>query len=245
MKKIVRRAFNLLGLDLKRHVPRPTHTLPTLLELYGVETVFDIGANIGMSGQYFRNVGFAGKIVSCEPVSRYFKELERKSAADPAWLCENTAVGERAGELEINVTGGGGGASSFLQMTPAVTEHAPELAVVSKERVKVTTLDALARKHYPAGDRLFLKLDVQGYERNVLEGGPETLSRVVGLRVELSVLKCYEGEPLLCDMLPYLDGLGFKLCGIEPAWSDERTQEVFQLDGIFCRPERVRAGAGG
>lgn len=245
VKKIVRRGFNLLGLDLKRHVPRPAHTLPTLLELYGVETVFDIGANIGMSGQYFRNVGFAGKIVSCEPVSSFFNELERKSAADLAWLCENVAVGEREGELEINVTGGGGGASSFLQMTPAVTEHAPELAIVSKERVKVTTLDALARKHYPAGERLFLKLDVQGYERNVLEGGPETLARVVGLRVELSVLKCYEDEPLLCDMLPYLDGLGFKLCGVEPAWADERTQELFQLDGIFCRPERLRRAVGG
>jgi FkbM family methyltransferase len=245
MNNFVRRGFNLIGLDVRRHMPRPPHRLHTLLELYGVETVFDIGANIGMSGQYFRNVGFRGKMVSCEPVSRYYKELERKSAGDSAWLCENVAVGEREGELEINVTGGGGGASSFLQMTPAVTEHAPELAVVGRERVRVTTLDALARKHYPAGDRLFLKLDVQGYERNVLEGGPETLARVVGMRIELSVLKCYEDEPLMCEMLPYLDGLGFKLCGIEPAWSDERTQEVFQLDGIFCRHERLRQAAGG
>jgi FkbM family methyltransferase len=240
VKKIVRRGFNLLGLDIKRHIPSPAHALPTLLELYGVEAVFDLGANIGMSGRYFRNVGFRGKIVSCEPVSRYYRKLEEASARDPLWLCENTAVGEREGELEINVTGGGGGASSFLQMTPAVTEHAPELAVVERERVRITTLDALARRHYPAGDRLFLKLDVQGYERNVLEGGAETLPRVVGLRIELSVLKCYEGEQLLCDMLPYLDRLGFKLCGIEPAWSDARTQEVFQLDGIFCRTDRLR-----
>lgn len=245
MTNFIRRGFNLIGLDVRRHLPRPPHRLHTLLELYGVETVFDLGANAGVSGQYFRNVGFRGKIVSCEPVSRYYKELESKAAGDSAWLCENVAVGEREGELEINVTGGGGGASSFLQITPAVTERQPEFAVISKERVKVTTLDALARKHYPSGDRLFLKLDVQGYERNVLEGGPETLARVVGLRVELSVLKCYEGEPLMCDMLPFLDGLGFKLCGIETAWSDERTQEVFQLDGIFCRPERVKRATGG
>lgn len=243
MKEIVRRGFNLLGLDLKRYDPRPAHALHTLLELYRVETVFDIGANRGMSGQYFRNVGFRGKIVSCEPVSRPFKVLERRCAQDPLWLCENVAVGEREGESEINVTGGGGGASSFLEMTPTVTKHAPKLTVLGRERVRVTTLDALARKHYPAGDRLFLKLDVQGYERNVLEGGAETLARVVGLRVELSVLKCYEGEQLLCSMLPHLDGLGFKLCGIEPAWSDARTQEVFQLDGIFCRVDRLTRSA--
>ena len=240
MKKIVKRGVNLFGLDLKRHIPRPPHTLPTLLELYGVETVFDLGANIGMSGQYLRNLGFRGKIVSCEPVARYYEELKRNSARDPQWLCERVAVGDAEGESEINVTGGSGGASSFLTMTPAVTEHAPELAVVAHERVRVTTLDALARKHYPAGDRLFLKLDVQGYERNVLEGGRATLDRVVGMRIELSVLKCYEGEPLLCDMLPYLYGLGFSLAGIEPAWSDKRTQEVFQLDGMFFRTDRLR-----
>ena len=55
---------------------------------------------------------------------------------------------------------------------------------------------------------------------------------------ELSVLQCYEGEPLLCDMLPYLQSLGFSLAGIEPAWSDPRTQEVFQLDGMFVRTDR-------
>lgn len=239
MKKIVQGGLHLLGLDLKRHIPNPPHALRTLLELYGVETVFDLGANIGMSGQYFRNLGFGGKIVSCEPVGRFFRELERKAAADPLWDCENVAVGDAEGEAEISVTGGGGGASSLLPMTPEVTEHAPELAVVGSERVRVTTLSDLARRHYPEGERLFLKLDVQGYERKVIEGGRDVLDRVVGMRVEMSLLKCYEGEPLLCDMLPYLDGLGFKLTGIEPAWSDERTQEVFQLDGIFFRPERA------
>lgn len=239
LKKAVKSALNMLGVDLRRHVPNPAHALPTLLDLYGVETVFDLGANVGMSGQYFRNIGFGGKIVSCEPVGRFFRELERKAAGDPLWACENVAVGDAAGESEISVTGGGGGATSFLPMAAGVTERAPELAVVGRERVRVTTLSDLARRHYPAGDRLFLKLDVQGYERKVIEGGRDVLGRVVGMRVELSVLRCYEGEPLLCDMLPYLDGLGFKLTGIEPAWSDARTQEVFQLDGIFFRPDRL------
>lgn len=239
LKKTIKSGLHLFGVDVRRHDPSPAHALRTLLDLYRVETVFDLGANAGMSGLYFRSVGFGGKIVSCEPVGRFYRELERKAEGDPLWLCENVAVGDEAGELEINVTGGGGGASSFLPMTSAVTEHAPELAVVARERVRVTTLSDLARRHYPEGDRLFLKLDVQGYERNVIEGGRDVLGRVVGLRVELSVLKCYEGEPLLCDMLPYLDGLGFKLAGIEPAWSDERTQEVFQLDGIFFRPDRL------
>ncbi len=238
LKNVVRRVLRSAGLDVRWYRGNPPHSLEALLALYGVDTVFDIGANIGMSGRYLRNLGFRGTIVSCEPVLRYYRELERESANDPRWLCENVAVGDTEGEMEINVSGAGGASSSFLQITPEATAHVPELAFIGHERVRVRTVDALAREHYPRGNRLFLKLDVQGYERNVLEGARETLDRIVGLRIELSVLKCYEGEPLLCDMLPDLQSLGFSLAGIEPAWSDPRTQEVFQLDGMFVRTDR-------
>jgi FkbM family methyltransferase len=240
LKNVLRRALNSAGLDVRWHVERPPHALQTLLDLYRVDTVFDIGANAGMSGQYFRNIGFRGTIVSFEPVRRYYHELERKAAKDSRWFCENVAVGDSEGELEINVSGASGATSSFLEMTPAVTKNEPALAFVDREHVRVTTVDALARDHYPRGDRLFLKLDVQGYERKVLAGARQTLDRIVGLRIELSILKCYEDEPLLCEMLPYLQSLGFALAGIEPAWSDPRTQEVFQLDGMFVRTDRLR-----
>ena len=238
LKNVIRRLLRSAGLDVRWYRGAPPHSLEALLALYGVDTVFDIGANAGMSGRYLRNLGFRGTIVSCEPVLRYYRELEREAANDPSWLCENIAVGDAEGEMEINVSGAGGASSSFLQITSAATAHVAELAYVARERVRVRTVDALAREHYPRGDRLFLKLDVQGYERNVLEGARETLDRIVGLRIELSVLQCYEGEPLLCDMLPYLQSLGFSLAGIEPAWSDPRTQEVFQLDGMFVRTDR-------
>jgi FkbM family methyltransferase len=211
-----------------------------LLEQYAVDAVFDIGANSGMSGEFFRNIGFRGRIVSFEPVAACFRALQQKATGDPLWLCENAAIGDREGEAEINVTGAGGAASSLLRMTPEVTRRAPELAVVGRERVRMTTLDAAARKHYPSGDRLFLKLDVQGYERPLLEAACEALDRVVGMRIELSLIQSYDGAALLGDMIPFLGRLGFRLAGIDPAWSDPRTQEVFELDGMFVRTERAR-----
>lgn len=238
LKNLVRRGLHRAGLDVRRYRGHAPHSLEALLALYGVDTIFDIGANAGMSGRYFRNLGFRGTIVSFEPVLRYYRELERESAKDPRWFCENVAVGDAEGELEINVSGAGGASSSFLEATPALTMHVPELATVARERVRIRTVDSLAADYYPHGDRLFLKLDVQGYERNVLEGARQTLDRIVGLRIELSLLKSYDDEPLLCDMLPHLQSLGFSLAGIEPAWSDPRTQEVFQLDGMFVRTGR-------
>jgi FkbM family methyltransferase len=196
-----------------------------------------------MSGRYFRNLGFKGKIVSFEPVGRYYKLLAQEAAGDPLWTCENAAVADAEGEQEINVSGGAGGASSFLKKTGTTWESAPELEYVGRERVRVTTVDRAAREHYREGDRLFLKLDVQGYERKVLEGAGRTLPSVVGLRVELSVSQTYEGEPSMADMIDYLYGLGFRLCAVDAAWSDPRTREVFQMDGVFFRVAAIGGDA--
>lgn len=239
LKQTLKRGGQLLGLDVRWHIPHREHELATLLELYQVDTIFDIGANIGNSGDYFRNLGFKQKIVSFEPVSYLYRRLEQKAAPDALWLCENAAIGDAEGELEINVSGDGGSASSFLEMTDTIKDNAPELSYTGRETVKVKTLDGVIDRYYPEGDRLFLKLDVQGYEKNVLQGARLSLPRIVGLKIEMSVVKSYRDEPLIYDMLPYLYDLGFKLTGIEAAWSNRVTQEVYQVDGFLFRSDRL------
>lgn len=237
MKSLVRAAFDAAGLNFRRY--DPLHDLGRLLKLYGVEAVFDVGANMGMSGRYFRNLGFKGPIVSFEPTALNFPRLEQAAAGDPQWSCLKLALGDAEGEAEINVSGGSGGASSFLKATPDLTRHAPELATVHTEKVKLSTVDRVAPDYYPEGDRLFLKLDVEGFEKRVIEGARETLPRVVGMRIELSLIPTYESGLTICDMLPYVYGLGFRLCGIEEAWSDQQTAETFGVDGVFFRTEKA------
>jgi FkbM family methyltransferase len=235
MKSLLKTALRSVGVNVRRY--DPTHDLAELLKLYQVETVFDVGANAGMSGRYFRNLGFTGKLVSFEPVSRYYKMLAAEANGDPLWTCINAAVAEAEGEQEINVSGGQGGASSFLNKTGNTWSSSPELEYVDRERVRVTTIDRAAQEHYPAGERLFLKLDVQGYERKVLEGASQTLARIVGLRIELSVSPTYEDEPPMFEIMDFLSQQGFRLCAIEPAWSNVKTREIYQMDGVFFRTE--------
>lgn len=239
IKRSIKQAFHLVGADIRWHIPQPRHCLPTLLELYKVDTIFDIGANAGVSGEYFRNIGFKQKIVSFEPVGHLYRQLEQRVNNDSLWDCENTAIGDALGELTLNVSGDCGGASSFLRMTDNIVINAPELAVIGQEIVKVKTIDSLIGTYYPKGNRLFLKIDVQGFEKNVIEGARASLERIVGMKIELSLVKNYENENLLCDMLPYLYGLGFRLCAVEHAWSNLATQELYQIDGILFRPEML------
>jgi len=241
-KQAVQRVFRRLGLDVRWHVPRPVHALSTLLDLYGVDTVFDVGASAGNSGQYLRNIGFGGRIVSFEPVSAVYRQLAARAANDPLWVCENIALGEAPGERRIHLSGGGGISSSLLDGTGHLEAVAPELATVGGEMVRVDTLESAIARQYPRGSRLFLKIDAQGYERRILESAGGQLEKVVGMRIELSLVRSYEGAPLLAEMMSYLDGLGFRLCGIEEAWANRATQEVYEVDAILCRTERAGDG---
>jgi FkbM family methyltransferase len=242
-KQAVQRLLHRLGLDVRWYVPRPVHALSTLLDLYNVDTVFDIGASTGNSGQYLRNIGFGGRIVSFEPVSAVYRQLAARAANDPMWQCENIALGDEAGERRIHVSGAGGVSSSLLASTGHMEAQEPSLRTVGSEMVRVETLHSVVERHYPRGSRLFLKIDAQGYEKQILEGARSQLEKVVGMRIELALVRSYEGAPLMTDMLPYLTGLGYRLCGIEEAWSNRATQEVYEVDAVLFRTERAGGGS--
>jgi FkbM family methyltransferase len=212
-----------------------------MFELYGVDAIFDIGANIGMSAESYRAAGFRGPIVSFEPVPSLYAELKRRSQADQLWHTVPLALGSQCGHAEIHVTGGHAGATSLLQMTDNVVKHAPDQAVVDTQRIELSTVDDVMAEHYPDGDRLFLKIDVQGYERQVLEGAQQSLPRIVGMKLELSLVENYLGETLLTEMLPMLYDLGYRAVCIERAWGNDSTQEIFQVDVTCFRVERARS----
>jgi FkbM family methyltransferase len=213
--------------------------LAVLFNLYKVNAIFDIGANIGMSAELFRSIGFRHLIVSFEPVSHLFSQLKDRAVKDPLWYIENVALGDAIGEGEINVSGGHAGASSILEMTENVIKNAPDQCVVRKEKIRIKTLDSLINDYYVMGDRLFLKIDVQGYEKNVLDGAMQSLSRVIGIGMEMSIVKNYEGEQLIGDILPYIYSLGFRLVSLERGWSNPVTGEIYQINGIFFRTDKL------
>lgn len=211
--------------------------LSKLFSLYGVDIIFDIGANIGQSGEHFRHIGFKREIVSFEPVDFLYAELQRRAEKDVGWHTRNIALGDQPGQVAINVSGGHAGASSILEMTDNVRINAPDQAVVRQEIIAIDTVDAMMATYYPHGDRCFLKIDTQGYERNVLAGAAQSLERVIGIKLEMSLKKNYEGETMMTEMIPHLYELGFRLVHLEDGWSNAESKELYQVDGTFFRTE--------
>ncbi|MBK8275091.1 MAG: FkbM family methyltransferase [Nitrospira sp.] len=238
LKRPIQAVLGNFGLEVRRKQVREQTKLETLLAQYRVDMVFDVGANIGQYGPWFRWIGFDKAIVSFEPISHLFQQLSQNAKSDPKWLVEQVALGEKEGSCVINVSGGHGGASSLLTMTEHVVKNAPDQAVIRQEEIRVTTVEKMMEKYYPEGDRLFLKIDAQGYERNVIEGIGSELYRVIGLKVEMSLVENYCGELLMVDMLSRLNNMGFHLVEFENGWSNEKTGEMYQVDGVFFRTDR-------
>src|SRR5262245_26822768 len=100
----------------------------------GVELVLDVGANTGQFARSLRTDGYAGKIISFEPLSAAFAVLQHKCAQDRDWECHNLAIGDAEGSATINVSANSL-SSSLLPVRARTLEIEPRIAYVAQETV--------------------------------------------------------------------------------------------------------------
>jgi len=208
----------------------------------GVTVLVDGGANVGQFAAAMRSSGWQGRIVSFEPLPDAFAALAETAASDPSWEVENVALGAAAGSATINVAGNSM-SSSLLPMLDTHLNAAPDSAYTSAATVDVVRLDDTLRDRIEMSDRVLIKLDCQGYEREVLAGAAGTIGQTVMMVVELSFVPLYEGGILFDEALSLLRGLGFALVTIEPVFADPVTQEMLSVDGCFVAVGAVGKGA--
>ena len=144
------------------------------------------------------------------------------------------ALGHQDGTITLNLAANSA-SSSVLPMLPAHAAADPESRYIGSENVDLRTLDSVEKDFVTKAERIFLKLDVQGFEHKVLQGAEEFLNRVLGIQIELSLLPLYEGEHLFDPMLHYLEDLGYDLWSVIPGFVDPATSRLLQVDAIFFR----------
>jgi FkbM family methyltransferase len=236
LARVVRAPLRRLGVDLIRYDAEHVVGLQRrrLLEERGIDLVLDVGANEGQYAETIRRNGYEGRIVSFEPLASAYAELERRATAVPGWATHPFALGATNGTALLHVAGNSM-SSSLLAMAPRHVESAPESAYLAEQEIDVRTLDAVAPDLVGPRDRLWLKIDTQGYEIPVLRGAERTLERVEVIEAELSLVELYEGQELFGDVVAYLSARGFGNWFIEPVFRDPARGEILQVDGIFAR----------
>jgi len=83
----------------------------------------------------------------------------------------------------------------------------------------------------------FVKLDVQGYELQVLEGFDRHLPTCQVLQMELSLVPIVPGAPIISDVTAYLKARGFEMFDVDEVIRAPSDGAVWQIDALFCRNE--------
>ena len=187
----LRAGINRAGFDLHRDHFRSRFV--AFLRDRDIDAVLDVGANTGQFGQALRQAKFAGRILSVEPLSAAYEALAARAGSDPRWDTERAAVSDAPGTITMNVSGNSV-SSSVLPMLDTHADAAPASRYVSVEEVSATTVDELMRRHRLRAETTLLKIDVQGYEKAVLDGAAATLARIGGVKTELSLVPLYDGR---------------------------------------------------
>ena len=236
LARMIRKAAKRAGfsIDYISPITDPYETLAFFGQQAGATTILDVGANEGQFAGLMLRTAWAGKILSFEPLSAAHAALSTAAVKVPRWeVAPRMAVGATAGTAQINVSGNSQ-SSSLLPMLDRHRVAAPQSAYIQIEEVQVRTLpEALAGRD--PGERYVMKLDVQGFEAQVIEGAAPILDRCPVIFLEMSLQPLYEGELLFTDLSAMLIGLGYRCVGLRPSYFDPATREIMQVDGTFVR----------
>jgi methyltransferase, FkbM family len=234
LNKIIGETARIAGYQITR-IPIRFGGVEKFLLSGDINVVIDIGANVGHFGLDLRKFGFKGKIYSFEPLSTAYNELAARAGKDEyGWKTFNMAIGETDTISEINIAANSD-SSSLRGMLPLHLENAPESKYIGKEKVIVKKLDSLFPELCTGEDKVWLKIDTQGYEINVLEGAGNVLQFVDFLQLEMSFVPLYDNQMLFEEMHNYLSNKGFSRISIQPAFINFVTGEILQVDGIYQR----------
>lgn len=219
---------------IKHKLNRPLHRRKKLLAHFGITKVLDVGANIGQYAQELRKINFAGDIVSFEPISSVYETLKKNRKSDQKFTAKNFALGDKNETKTINISKNLA-SSSFFNRAKHLEENAKQTEYVSEEKVEIKSLDSIFETICNANDVIFLKLDTQGYEKNILSGAKESLKKIKGVQIELALKPSYNGAPEYKEIIQILEEAGFTLFSLEEGFEDEKTGQLLEVDAVFFR----------
>jgi FkbM family methyltransferase len=188
-------------------------------------SLVDVGAN---EGEFIDSVGALrapAAIFAFEPLPELKAVLERSLKHHGQGRVISAAAGDRVGSLELNRTRSSK-FSSVLEPQAAMSEHYRDaINIIDRIEVPATTLDAEIPADIVVG---LLKIDVQGFEPQVLDGARQMLSRTAVVMLEINYAEHYSRGGHFEDVHDRLRGAGFRLSAVScphisrgvPLWAD-------------------------
>jgi FkbM family methyltransferase len=195
--------------------------LRSIIEAFQIDLVLDVGANKGQFAHQVRKF-YKGLLISFEPVLHAFTELKRSASHDKNWFVFNYALGNESKEQYINVYESDD-LSSLLEKNQYFVEFFGEnTAKSARELIHVRRFDDIAGEipFSISTRKIFLKMDTQGYDLEVVKGASIIRENLMALQSEVSQRPLYQGMPHWLESISEYEKAGFKLAGLYPVDKD-------------------------
>ena len=152
---------------------------------YHIDCILDVGANVGQYRKFLRNqVGYEGLIISFEPDPSNIAALRKAQRKDGKWVIQDCALGKETSTLVLNIMESSV-FNSFLEPDDSETDQFQgENRVVERVEVQVKRLDQMIQglKDEYGFKNVFLKLDTQGFDLDVLKAARAVLILYVAFK---------------------------------------------------------------
>lgn len=229
-----RRVKRVLGMPLTR-----LHSDWSMLQPIGPvaheHLTLDIGAHHGWFFHCWQDWCPAARVIAFEPFAESFETMRRLYGSDPRVRLIRAGVGSAVGALELNVLNDSRVSNSFLPPAGQAWRDIDfEHGELSRVSVPVTTIDKVFQEEKLDGVYL-AKIDVQGYEMEVLKGAVESLPKIDHIFVESGIQRLYEGAPRFNDVFEFMTARGFHLMAMR-SWH-RGNHVLVETDMLFRRNE--------
>ena len=198
-----------------------------ILEDIKFDYVIDVGANRGQFALLATLLNPNVKVMCFEPIPSEFKVLTNIFSKNKNVTAQDVAIGNQKDGQGVLHISNWKDSSSMLPIGELQETYYPGTSEVDSINVKLTTLDSAA-EDVKIPKNTLVKIDVQGFELQVLQGAVSTLKKVQFVLVESSKVELYEGQALFSDVDQFLTQHGFGLIK-----SDQNAVDVIQSDYLY------------
>lgn len=235
MFHIIKRALWNFDIDIKRRRSLSTFeaTLMAVLETSRIETVLDVGANVGQFARLIRSFRYRRRIMSFEPDPVCFGKLAAQAGRDPLWECRNVGLSDVQDTLEFHRYNYSV-LSSFSVLNEEGQKKFPRAREIGREKITVSRLDAILSEEGPRRGPMFLKIDTQGHDLRVFAGAKGVMPQIAALCCEIPFQSLYAGNVGWHDVVGVYEEAGFRLAGVYPVARNERLA-LLEGDALFVR----------
>jgi FkbM family methyltransferase len=219
-----------------RHGVAPAIDHAAVLRRLPFDFVADVGANRGQFSLICRRLKPAAAIIAFEPLSEPAQIYNMLFAGDPRVRLHVCALAQQRGERTMHLSASDD-SSSLLPISRAQIENFPGTQEVGVRRVAAGPLSDFVQIS-ELGARNLLKIDVQGFELEVLKSAQTLLPQFDWVYAECSYVPLYEGQALADEIIAYLRARDFRLEGqFNPSYG--KTGALLQADLLFANSNRA------